>query len=62
MAVVTWSPELRMEVKRVKLFSSINSESLNNYTKLSASEQNAMNNVFSVKQGETKDLNYGYWV
>lgn len=62
MAVVTWSPELRIEVKKHKLFSSFSAESHSNCSTLSAQEQNAVNDIFATKSKESKEPKYDYWM
>jgi|GEM_PF-3459949 len=61
MTVVTWSPELRIEVKKLKLYSSIESASHANCTTLSAHEQNAVSSIFSAKSEELKEPKNDFW-
>ena len=62
MAVVAWSPELRIEVKKSKLFGNKGEASQANCSSLSAVEQNAVNRIFSAKTEESKEPKYDYWV
>lgn len=61
MAVVTWSPELRIEVKKHKIFNSSTPVSLANCNTLSAHEQTAVDHIFSGKSKESKEPKYDYW-
>lgn len=54
MAVVTWSPELRVEVKKLKSSQTIS-------TALSAKEQNALDRIFSAKSDEPKEPKMNFW-
>jgi len=58
MAVVTWSPELRNEVKKFKLFN--NNELLKDRFNLSANEQKAVNRVLFDKE-DSKEPKNDFW-
>lgn len=59
MSVVAWSPELRIEVKKLKRFST-NESTLHASHVLPSQEQKAVTGVFSTKE-ERKEPNYDYW-
>ena len=61
MAAVTWSPELRLEVKKHKLFGNRESDLHADCTVLTTKEQNAIEGVFSNTTKETKEPKYDYW-
>lgn len=61
MAVVTWSPELHIEVKKLKLFSSNDSASHANCTTLTAHEQSAVDSIFSAKSEDSKEPKNDFW-
>ena len=61
MAVVTWSPELRVEVKKLKLLGSVKPASHVSCTTLSANEQKAVDGIFSAKQKESTQPKLDYW-
>ena len=62
MAVMTWSPELRIEVKKQKSFSSVASGSHVNCTTLSANEQKALDSIFLAKTEESKEPKNDFWM